>query len=113
MPFLIALVVIVILLVGALLMRKRGSQRHFDYAPKPRPSNSNVVNVNQIEVEPVATPGFATEDIIQRETHMDVSDDLLDPHNPGHAQWVKDRPDMETDQEWMADHPDTHGTETT
>ncbi|HEY5438958.1 MAG TPA: hypothetical protein VIJ99_08645 [Acidimicrobiales bacterium] len=113
MPYVIALVVILILVGGATLMRRRGSQRHFDYAPKPQPSMSNVVNVNQIEVEPVATPGFATEDIIQRETHMDVTDDLLDPHNPGHAQWVKDRPDMETDQEWVADHPDTPDTETT
>jgi hypothetical protein len=113
MTYLIVLVVIVILVCGALLMRKRGSQRHFDYAPTPQPSTSNIVNVNQIEVEPIATPGFATEDIIQRETKIDATDDLLDPHNPGHAQWVKDRPDMETDEEWAADQPETPGTTTT
>ncbi len=113
MPFLIALVVILILAGAALLMRKRGSQRHFDYAPRPQPSNANVVNVNQIEVEAVATPGYATEDIIQRETQMDVTDDLLDPRNPGHAQWVKDRPDVETDKEWIADHPEAPGAPAT
>lgn len=113
MPFLITLVVILILVGGAMLMRKRGSQRHFDYAPTPQPSNANIVNVNQMEVEPVATPGYATEDIIRRQTKMDVGDDLLDPHNPGHAQWVKGRPDMETDEEWVADHPDAPGATTT
>lgn len=113
MPFLIALVVVLILAAGVLVMRKRGSNRHFDYAPKPQPSTANFVNVNQVEVEAVATPGYATEDIIKRETQMDVADDLLDPHNPGHAQWVKDRPDVETDEEWIANHPEASGNATT
>ncbi len=112
MAYFVALI-IVIFLGGALLMRKRRSQRHYDYAPKPQPSNSNIVNFNQIQVEPVATPGFATEDIIQRETHSDVADDLLDPRNPGHAEWVKHHPAMESDEEWLADHPETPGAVTT
>jgi hypothetical protein len=36
----------------------------------------------------------------------DVSDDLLDPRNPQHAEWVKEHPGMETDDEWLAEHPE-------
>jgi len=56
----------------------------------------------------IPTPELETEEISHDEFAADVSDDLLDPNNPHHAQWVKDHPGMGSDAEWVAEHPRTN-----
>jgi hypothetical protein len=62
--------------------------------------------VGEIPQVAVPTSEVATESMAHDEFVSDVSDDLLDPRNPQHAEWVKEHPGMETDDEWLAEHPE-------
>jgi hypothetical protein len=109
-------IVVVLIVVGAFVMRRKTNQRGFNYAPDP---NLRSGIGGQVGVRPgpgavpqiaVPTPEYETEAIVHDEFAGDASDDLLNPHNPGHAEWVKDHPDMETDAEWLAEHPEDNPT---
>jgi hypothetical protein len=92
-------VVLVIVVIAALFTRRRGSARGVNYAPE-------IVSPRQVAITPVLTPEATTEEIVNREFVADTTDDLLDPHNPHHAQWVSEHPDVETDEEYLAEHPE-------
>lgn len=103
--YVVALIVAAIIIIGAVVLRRQGSQRRFTYAPAPDLLEENLVNLKQVSVVPIASPMEATEALVQRETVNDVADDMLDPRNPDHAQFVHQHPDLESDEEWITDHP--------
>ena len=103
--YVVALIVAAVIIIGAVVLRRQGSQQRFTYAPALDVLEEKLVNLNQVNVVPIASPMEATEALVERETVNDVSDDLLDPRNPDHAQFVRQHPDLETDEEWIADHP--------
>jgi hypothetical protein len=106
MIYVILIIVLVVLLAGGVFMRRRATKRGFSYVPDPSALGSQVYSPGEIPKLAVATPEFKTEGIVHDEFKGDVSDDLLDPGNPGHAAWVKDHPEMESDAEWVAEHPE-------
>jgi hypothetical protein len=105
MAFVVLLIVLVILIVGGVLIRRKTRKRGFSYVPDPSVLGNKTYQSGEIPNVTVATPEFKTEEIARKEFVSDVSDDLMDPRNPGHAEWVKERPDVESDAEWEADHP--------
>ena len=106
MAFVVLLIVLVVLVVGGALIRRKARNRGFSYVPDPSALGNKSYQPGEIPTEAVATPEFQTEEIAHKEFAGDVTDDLMDPRNPGHAEWVKGRPDVETDAEWEADHPE-------
>lgn len=105
MIYAIALTVAGVIIIGAIALRRQGSKRRFSFAPDPALFYEPMVNLGQVKLVPIPSPEEATEEIVQRETVEDTSDDLLDPRNPNHAQFVHDHPGLESDEEWIADHP--------
>lgn len=105
MAFVVLLIVLVILIVGGVLIRRKSRNRGFSYVPDPSALGHKSYQPGEIPNVTVATPEFKTEEIAHDEFVSDDSDDLMDPRNPGHAEWVKNRPDVESDSEWEADHP--------
>jgi hypothetical protein len=116
MIYVILVVVLAIVIIGAVVMRRKTDKRGFSYAPDPniRTGGGRQVGVRPgpgaIPVVAVPTPEFKTEEIAHDEFVSDASDDLLDPSNPRHAEWVQQHPDMETDTEWVAEHPEDNPT---
>lgn len=96
-------VVLVIVVLAAFLTRRRGSARGVAYGASP---DAQLVSRRDVSPQPVLSPEASTQEIVNREFTADISDDLLDPHNPRHAQWVRDHPDVETDDEYLAEHPE-------
>jgi hypothetical protein len=97
-------VVLAIVIIAATVLRRRGKARAVTaYAPN---IDAQVIRTRDISPTPILSPEATTQDIVNREFVADTSDDLLDPHNPHHAQWVRDHPDVETDDEYLADHPE-------
>jgi hypothetical protein len=92
-------VVLAIVIIAALVTRRRGSTRGVSYAPE-------VVSPRQVTITPTLSPEATTQEIVNREFVADTADDLLDPHNPHHAQWVAEHPDVETDEEYLTEHPE-------
>jgi hypothetical protein len=105
MAFVVLLIVLVILIIGGVLIRRKSRKRGFSYVPDPSALGNKTYPFGEIPNVTVSTPEFKTEEIAHDEFVGDVSDDLMDPRNPGHAEWIKNRPDVETDAEWEADHP--------
>jgi hypothetical protein len=109
-----ALIVIVVaaVIIGAVVIRRKTNQRGINYAPDPnlRSGGGRQVGVRPgpgaIPVVGVPTPEFKTEEIARDEFNSDVPDDLLDPRNPRHAEWLKEHPEMASDKEWVAEHPE-------
>lgn len=99
-------VVLAIVIIAAVFTRHRGSERALTYAPSPESLDQKLVNLSEVTVKPVLSPEASTQDIVHRDFVADSADDLLDPHNPQHAQWVRDHPYLETDEEYIADHPE-------
>jgi hypothetical protein len=96
-------VVLVLVIVAATLTRRRGTARGVSYGASP---DTQLVSRRDVSPKPVLTPEASTQEIVNREFVADTSDDLLDPRNPRHAQWVQDHPDVETDEEYLAEHPE-------
>ncbi len=113
MIYVFAGIVVVVLVVGAVMMRRKSDKRGVSYAPDPsikpgegyqgfgvRPGPGTVPEVA------IPTPEEASQEIAHDDFVSDAADDLLDPANPQHAQWVKEHPEMESDAEWVAEHPE-------
>lgn len=96
-------VVLVIVILAATLTRRRGAVRGVTYGASP---DNQLVSRRDVSPTPVLSPEATTQDIVHREFVADTTDDLLDPHNPHHAQWVREHPDVETDEEYLAEHPE-------
>jgi hypothetical protein len=92
-------IALALVIIGAFVTRHRGSARGVNYAPE-------IVSPRQIAITPVLSPEASTQAIVDREFVADTADDLLDPHNPHHAQWIGEHPDVETDEEYLAQHPE-------
>ena len=105
MIYVIALIAAAVIIIGAGVVRRQGSKRRLSYAPDQKPIEEPMAHLSQVTLVPMLTPVEATEELVHRETVEDVSDDLLAPSNPNHAQFVHQHPDLETDEEWIADHP--------
>ena len=112
MVLVVVLIVLAILIIGAVLIRRKTDKRGVSYVPdlsaQPirfssagAPSGRGVLPQVAIPTEEVATESVAHDEYLS-----DVSDDLLDPSNPHHDEWVKEHPAMETDAEWVAEHPE-------
>lgn len=109
--YVILAIVLVVVILGALLARRKSTKRGMSYAPDVnllphaafqgggRPGPGPLPEVA------VPTPELTTEAMAHDEYAGDVTDDLLDPRNPGHEAWVKEHSEMETDAEWVAEHP--------
>lgn len=106
MIYVILVIVLVVLILGGVLARRKTEKRGFSYVPDPQALGNQVYNPREIPNVTVATPELKTEEIAHDEFVSDASDDLLDPRNPRHAAWVKEHPEMESDVEWVADHPE-------
>ena len=106
MVYVILPIILVLLFAGGVLVRRKSATRGFSYAPDADSLGSQVYNPGAIPKATVPTPEFKTEEIAHDEFAGDVSDDLLDPRNPNHAGWVHERPEMESDAEWVSDHPE-------
>lgn len=99
-------IVLAMVLIAATLTRRRGSARAVTYAPSRASLDEKLVSLHEVSPTPVLSSEASTQEIVDREFVADTADDLLDPHNPRHAQWVQDHPDVETDEEYLADHPE-------
>jgi hypothetical protein len=112
MIYVFVVIILGVVIVGAVVMRRKTDKRGVSYAPDPniRPGGGRQVGVRPgpgaVPEVPVPTPEFQTEVIAHDEFVSDVPDDLLDPRNPRHADWLKDHPGMESDAEWVAEHPE-------
>jgi hypothetical protein len=112
MAFVIVLIVLAIVIIGAVLIRRKSGQRGVSYAPDLSAppirlsSSAGPAGPGVLPQVAIPTEEVSTESIAHNEYASDVSDDLLDPRNPHHAEWVKEHPAMETDAEWIADHPE-------
>ena len=113
MIYVIVVIVLAAVIIGAVLIRRKTDSRGVSYAPDPniRPGGGG----RQVGVRPgpgaipevaIPTPELKTEELAHDEFVSDVSDDLLDPNNPRHAEWIKDHPEMTSDAEWVAEHPE-------
>jgi hypothetical protein len=96
-------VVLAVVIIAATVTRRRGSARAVTYGSSP---DTQLVSRRDVSPTPVLTPEATTQDIVNREFVADTADDLLDPHNPQHAQWVREHPDVETDEEYLEEHPE-------
>jgi hypothetical protein len=113
MIYAIVVIVLVVLFIGAVLIRRKSDSRGINYAPDPNLQPGDGYQGGGVRPGPgvlpevgIPTPELETEEISHDEFAADVSDDLLDPNNPHHAQWVKDHPGMGSDAEWVAEHPE-------
>lgn len=112
MYYVIIAVVLVVVIFGAILARRNSNKRGISYAPDinllPHIGSQGGGRTGPGALPEVAVPSaeLRTEGIAHNEFTSDVADDLLDPHNPGHAAWVKEHPEMETDAERAAETPD-------
>jgi hypothetical protein len=106
MIYVVLAVILVVLVLGGVLMRRKALKRGFSYVPDTQALGNKVYRGGEIPNVPVATPEFETEQISHNEFVSDVSDDLLDPRNPGHAEWLKEHPAMESGSESVAEHPE-------
>jgi hypothetical protein len=110
MIYVILLIVVVVLVVAGVLLRRKTAKRGFGYVPDPNQLGNQALNPREIPVVAIATPEFETEEITHDEFTGDVSDDLLDPRNPNHADWVNEHPGMKSDTEWVQEHPEDDPT---
>jgi hypothetical protein len=99
----LVVVVIAVIIIAATVTRRRGTPRGVTYGANP---DTQLVSRRDVSPKPVLTPEASTQEIVNREFVADTSDDLLDPHNPRHAQWVRDHPDVESDDEYITEHPE-------
>ena len=99
-------VVLLIVIIAATLTRRRGAVRGLTYAPDPESLEQKLTSLNEVSPQPILSPEASTEEIVHREFASDAADDLLDPHNPHHAEWVREHPYAETDEEYLVDHPE-------
>jgi hypothetical protein len=112
MIYVILVIVLVVLLLGAVLARRRGSNRGVTYAPDLSApiqgfgAGTPAGGPGPLPQVAISMPEVRTEQIAHDEFVSDTSDDLLDPKNPLHAEWLKQHPGMETDEEWVAEHPE-------
>jgi hypothetical protein len=102
----LVIVVVVLLVLGAVMVRRRGPKRGLTYAPSPTALQEKLMNLTEVPVVPIFSPEATTEQIAGREFKGDTTDDLLDPHNPHHAEWVHQHPLEESDEEYLIDHPE-------
>jgi hypothetical protein len=102
----LVVVVLAIVIIAATLTRRRGSARPLTYAPSLESLGEKLMSLHEVSPKPVLSPEASTQEIVNREFVADTADDLLDPHNPRHAQWVRDHPGVETDEEYLAEHPE-------
>jgi hypothetical protein len=106
MIYVVLLIILVVIVGGGVLFRRKATKRGFSYAPDANALGGSMFAEGEIPKVTVATPEFQTEEIAHDEFVSDVSDDLLDPRNPRHAQWLKEHPGMESKAEWVAEHPE-------
>jgi hypothetical protein len=112
MLYVIIVIVLVVLILGAFLARRRGANRGVTWAPDMRTTPIEQYGAGApsgpgpLSQVPISAPEVATEGIAHDEFVSDASDDLLDPRNPHHAEWLKQHPGMESDEEWLAEHPE-------
>ena len=112
MVFVIVLIVLAIVIVSAVFMRRKTDKRGVSYVPdlsasavrrssSGAPSGPGVLPQVAIPTEEVATEAKAHDEYVS-----DVADDLLDPRNPHHNEWVKRHAEMDTDSEGLANDPE-------
>ncbi len=99
-------VVLVVVILAATLTRRRGQTRSLTYVPSPESLDEKLVSLHEVSPQPLLSNEASTQEIVNREFVSDTADDLLDPHNPHHAQWVREHPDVESDEEYLAEHPE-------
>jgi hypothetical protein len=110
MIYVIVVVVLVVLIGGAVLVRRRGAGRGVTYAPElgavEHYTSGGPVGPGPLPQVAIPTSEVRTEEIAHDAFVSDVADDLLDPRNPGHAQWLKEHPEMQSEEERAAEHPE-------
>jgi len=97
---------IVVLVALGFLMQLVARKRRFDFVPSSVAMNDPDTNSLRVDMEPIATPDEQTVVILEREQAYDASDDLLDPKNPHHSEWIHEHPGLESDSERAADQAD-------
>jgi hypothetical protein len=102
-PIVVVAIVVVALSAWGI---QRSNKRRRDFVPSPVALNDPDTNSMRVDMDPIATPTEQTAEIIEDRQAYDAADDLLDPHNPRHDEWVREHPDMETDAERAADQDD-------
>jgi len=110
MIYVIVVVVLVVLILGAVLVRRRGTARGVTYAPDlgtvEQYTSGGPIGPGPLPQVAIPTSEVRTEEIAHDTFASDEADDLLDPRNPGHAQWLKEHPEMQSEEEWAAQHPE-------
>ena len=102
----IILGLVAVLVVLAFLMQFFAKKRRIDFVPSSAAMNDPDTNSLRVDMEPIATPDEQTVEILEREQAYDASDDLLDPKNPHHSEWIHEHPGLESDSERAADQAD-------
>ena len=112
MIYVFVVIVVVVVVLGAVVVRRKTNEPWLQLRPDPDlrsglgGRSAFAAGPGPVPEVPIPTPEYETEAIVHDEFVSDVSDDLLDPRNPHHAEWVKQHPEMETDAEWVAEHPE-------
>lgn len=110
MAVIYVVIVGVVVVVGGFAAWRKVHPPEFDYVPNETtfedPPMGAISMKGRLPWESVASPNEETAEIEAKESTYDASEDLLDPRNPHHAEWAKSHPEMQTDEEWKADHPE-------
>ena len=105
----IILGLVAVVAVLAIAMQLVARKRRVDFVPSSAAMNDPDTNSLRVDMEPIATPDEQTVEILDREQAYDATDDLLDPKNPHHNQWIHEHPGLESDSERAADQADGEG----
>ena len=96
----LAVIIVVAIIVAGFGYLVRQRNKRFDFvAPSSvlnDPDNNSLLG---IVPEAIPTVGESTDEILEKDFAYDASDDLLDPNNPRHAQWVHEHPDAVSEEE--------------
>ena len=95
------MVLLVMLFVAAIvddsiITAYSAKHKHIDTVPTEAPRFGGMPRY-RIAGKFMPTPEEVTEEEVVKSEEYDASDDLLDPKNPGHAQWLAEHPDAEGD----------------
>ncbi|MGD0851970.1 MAG: hypothetical protein ABSA07_01265 [Acidimicrobiales bacterium] len=103
MIYVIVVVVLVVLILGAVLVRRRGTSAGVSYAPDSDAvehyMSGGPIGAGPLPEVVIPSPEVKSEEMAHDASVSDETDDLLDPRNPGHAQWLKEHPEMRSDEE--------------
>jgi hypothetical protein len=91
----VAVVLVVLLIALGSAARKKHKRFDFIVDPEAMADSSLDLDTSQV-VEALPTVAESTEETMAKDFNYDATDDLLDPRNPRHDDWISEHPDNAT-----------------